>query len=271
MKKTIRALLLVGGLFGSLPAAARGQSLPPFPAGDAKPSPAPTSSGQSAPPSASTGSEIDNARVVQMTKLGLGDEIIIAKIKTGNCKFALSDADLAELKKGGVSDKVVAAMLEASVLKSPRVTVDGNPVELHTFGQEKIGGRLGSTVTLGVKSVKEKAYLQGQHASVFASATATIQIELPPNDTIDNYILVRLDGKGDRRELEIASGGGAVGHKRGVRAEKIVKTSYEPVSGRIYKITLGESLKSGDYVLYIVGSADFEKGIFGRGYDFAVE
>jgi hypothetical protein len=206
-----------------------------------------------------------------MTQLGLGDDIIIARIKTGSCKFALSDSDLAELKKANVSDKVVAAILEASVLARPRVTVDGNPVDLHTIGQEKVGGRLGHKVSLGVKSVKEKAYLQGQHASVFASLTPAIQIELPPNNTIDDYILVRMDGKGDRRELEVASGGGAVGHKSGIRSDRIVKTSYEPMGGRLYKISVGDSLQHGEYIVYIVGSADYEKGIFGRGYDFTVE
>lgn len=214
--------------------------------------------------------EITNARVVEMTKLGLGDDIIIARIKTGACKFAVSDNDLAGLKKANVSDKVVAAMLEASVLTKPRVTIDGNPLELHTIGQEKVGGRLGHDVSFGIKSVKEKAYLQGQHASVLASSTPAIQIELPPNTSIDDYILVLMDGKGDRRELEMASGGGTVGQKHGIRSDRVVKTSYEPMGGRLYKISVG-SLKRGEYIVYIVGSADYEKGIFGRGYDFTVQ
>jgi len=57
-------------------------------------------------------SKITNARVVEMTKLGLDDEIIIARVKHGVCDFQLSDSDLLELKKSGVSSKVVAAMLD---------------------------------------------------------------------------------------------------------------------------------------------------------------
>jgi hypothetical protein len=216
-------------------------------------------------------SNINNARIVQMTKLGLGDDIIIARIKTGNCTFALGDSDLADLKKAGVSDKIIAAMLEASVLARPRVTIDGNPAEEHTIGQEKVGGRLGHAVSLHIKSVKEKAYLQGQHASLFAKSTPAIQIELPPNSTIDDYIVVRMDGKGDRRELEMASGGGAVGRKTGIRSDRIQRTSYEPLGGRLYKLSLVKPLKPGEYILYVIGSADFEKGIYGRGYDFTVQ
>jgi hypothetical protein len=54
--------------------------------------------------------KITNARVVEMTKLGLDDDIIIARIKHGNCDFQLLDADLLDLKKSGVSSKVVTAM-----------------------------------------------------------------------------------------------------------------------------------------------------------------
>jgi len=215
--------------------------------------------------------DVTNARVIEMAKMGLDDDIIIAKIKTGHPKFLLGDNDLMDLKKGGVSGKVIAAMLEASVLTSPVVKVDGNPVELHTLGQAKVGGRLGHKMSMGIKSVKEKAYLQGQHAAVIASASPNIEVELPPSDSIDNYILVRMDGKGDRRELEVGSAGGSVGGKTGIRAESIVKTSAEPVSGRLYKVTAHNELKSGDFILYVVGSAHYEEGVFGKGYDFTVE
>lgn len=106
---------------------------------------------------------------------------------------------------------------------------------------------------------------------MFASSKPAIQIELPSNSSIDDYILVHMDGKGDRRELEVASGGGAVGHKTGIRSDRVMKTSYEPIGGRLYKIAVRSPLKQGEYIVYIVGSADYEKGIFGRGYDFTVE
>jgi len=215
--------------------------------------------------------DIDNARVIEMCKLGLDDEIVIAKIKTGHTKFALADTDLVALKQAGVSGKVIAAMLEASVLKEPHVKVDGNPAELHTLGQAKVGGRLGSSLSFGIKSVKSKAYLQGQHAAIIVSKSPNIEMELPPGDSVDNYILVVMDGKGDRRELEVGAAGGAVGAKQGIRAESVIKTSSDALGGRKFKISASEPLKSGEYILYIVGSADFQKGVFGKGYDFTVE
>lgn len=224
---------------------------------------APTLQGQDA--------DLNNARVIEMSKMGLDDDIIIAKIKNANCKFELNDSDLMQLKKDGVSSKVVAAMLEASAITVTQVTIDQKPVAIHTLGQAKTGGRLGSAFTYGIKSVKSKAYLQGAHSSVIVSPMPEIVLELPKGETIDNYMIVQLDGKDDRRELEVGSMGGTVGAKSGVRAEAIRRTSTTPLGGNKYKMMVADKLKKGEYIIYVVGSADNIKGIYGRGYDFTVE
>jgi hypothetical protein len=216
-------------------------------------------------------SDVDNARVIEMTQKGLGDEVIIARIRAGATKFSLSDDDLAALKKAGVSDAVVAAMIQSTQLTAPKVKIDGNPVEVRTIGEQKVGGRLGHAVTFGIKSVKNKAYLQGQHAALIASRKPVIEIELPANDNIDNYIVVEMDDKGDRREIEMGSIGGTVGEKVGIRADRIVPTSATPVGGRHFRITSVKELKKGEYILYSVGSADFPHGVYGQGYDFTIQ
>jgi membrane-associated protease RseP (regulator of RpoE activity) len=204
-----------------------------------------------------------------MSKLGLDDDIIIAKIKNGSCEFQLEETDLVGLKKAGVSSKVIAAMLDSSVLTSPRVTVDKNEVPIHTMGQSKVGGRLGHDVTLGFKSVKEKAYLDGPHSTIVSGSSPLIEIDLPKGDTIDNYILVQMDEKSDRRELEVEARGGLVGANNGIRAEAIHKTHVTPLGGN--KFQLGtDALKKGEYIIYVVGSPDSIKGIYGKGYDFTV-
>ena len=65
-------------------------------------------------------SDVDNARIIEMTHKGLGDDVIISRIKASAAKFDLSDDDLANLKKVGVSDSVVAAMIQSTQLTSPR-------------------------------------------------------------------------------------------------------------------------------------------------------
>jgi hypothetical protein len=216
-------------------------------------------------------SDVDNARIIEMTHKCLGDDVIIARIKAGATKFNLSDDDLANLKKERVSDSVVATMIQSTQLTIPKVAIDGNPVEVRTIGEQKVGGRLGHAVTLHIKSVKNKAYLQGQHASLIASRKPVINIQLPANDNIDNYIVVEMDGKGDRREIEMGSIGGTVGEKVGIRADRIVRTSAIPAGGRHFKLSPVNEMKKGEYILYSVGSADFPHGVYGQGYDFTIQ
>ncbi len=216
-------------------------------------------------------SDVDNARIIEMTHKGLGDDVIIARIKASAPKFSLSDDDLANLKKAGISDPVVAAMIQSTQLTIAKVTIDGNPVEVRTIGEQKVGGRLGHIATAGIKSVKNKAYLQGQHASLIASRKPVIEVQLPANENIDNYIVVEMDDKGDRREIEMGSAGGTVGEKVGIRADRIMRISATPQGGRRYRITAVKELKKGEYILYSVGSADFPHGIYGHGYDFTVQ
>lgn len=217
------------------------------------------------------GLEVDNARVVAMTKVGLGDEVIIARIKTSPCRFALSDDDLLALKRGGVSDKVIAAMLEASVLTKARVSVDGWPLELRSLAQSKVVGGLGKNLSLGIKSTRTKAFLEGRHANVYAAPNPTIILQLPADDSVDNCILVRMASKGDRRELEVAPPSALAGAGARIRTEGAIRTSAKPLGGRRYQLTPAKRLKRGEYMLYILGSADANKGIYGKGYDFTVE
>jgi hypothetical protein len=218
-----------------------------------------------------TGLEVDNARVMAITKLGLGDDVIVARIKTSPCKFALSDDDLVALKRAGVSDKVIAAMLEASALTHPRVSVDGWPLEQRSLVQSKVVGGLGKKLSLGIKSRRTKAFLEGRHANVYAASNPTLILQLPADDSVDNYVLVRMAPKGDRRELEVAPAGAGPGGQAAIRTESAIRMSFKPLGGRLYQLTPVKRLKRGEYMLYILGSGDANKGIYGRGYDFSVQ
>jgi hypothetical protein len=68
--------------------------------------------------SGGTSTVITNARVIELSKLGLGDDIVVAKIRNSSCQFQLSDSDLVDLKNAGVSSKVIAAMLDAGASTS---------------------------------------------------------------------------------------------------------------------------------------------------------
>ncbi|SPF51331.1 hypothetical protein SBA4_4610001 [Candidatus Sulfopaludibacter sp. SbA4] len=87
---------------------------------------------------------------------------------------------------------------------------------------------------------------------------------------IDELVLVSLYPKADRRELEVSALGGAVGAKHGIRMEVMKPFETQELGPRLYKVAAG-ILPRGEYLFYIVGSADNVKGIQGKGYDFSVE
>lgn len=69
----------------------------------------PFSKSSSAPP-------VSKAEVVKLAKAGISDEVIIARIKAGGVGSHLSADDLLDLKGSGLSDRVIEAMLSASVV-----------------------------------------------------------------------------------------------------------------------------------------------------------
>jgi hypothetical protein len=76
-----------------------------------------------------------------------------------------------------------------------------------------------------------------------ASRKPVIEIELPANESIDNYVVVEMDDKGDRREIEMGSVGGTVGEKVGIRADRIVRTHFCIASRRT---PLSDDCRKGD-------------------------
>jgi hypothetical protein len=57
---------------------------------------------------------VDNRTIIDMTSSGLSSEIILKKIASSQTKFDVSAGSLIELKKAGVDDNVIAAMMERS-------------------------------------------------------------------------------------------------------------------------------------------------------------
>jgi len=144
-------------------------------------------------------------------------------------------------------------------------------IDLKTMASSKVAGRLGHQLTLGIKSVKVNAYLIGPNAKTRMKDTSPVfYLRLPENYSIDEVILVSLYSKTDRRELEVSAMGGAVGAKQGLRMETMKPFDSQELAPRLYKIVTG-IVGRGEYIFYLVGSADAMKGIQGKGYDFGVD
>lgn len=97
--------------------------------------------GVGALPSAAADETLNNASVIKLQGLELGDAAIIEKIKTSKCDFDTSIEGLEQLKKANVSNPVIAAMIATKapatvpVSVAPVVAGDPNdPSTMHSAG-----------------------------------------------------------------------------------------------------------------------------------------
>jgi hypothetical protein len=148
---------------------------------------------------------LTNTEVIALTKAGLDKSVIAAKVRSARGKFDLSTTALIELKKEGVADEVVAAMLEVNsgaVKKADggaagAASGDPNdPMSPHDYGvylyedkdgkkvmtqltanvsaQNRTGGLWTSSITYGIGKVKVKANLPGNSAKLQLKETQPV-------------------------------------------------------------------------------------------------
>jgi hypothetical protein len=88
--------------------------------------PAKPAAPQPAPAPAAAG--MTNADVVRMVKAGLGEDLVISAIRgTKNRKFTLTADGLIQLKSDGVSDRVIAVMLNPDAVPPPAAAPPASP------------------------------------------------------------------------------------------------------------------------------------------------
>lgn len=143
-----------------------------------------------------TGTEVlTNDTIVQLVSIGLGEEAIIAKIRTSKSNFDTSTDALIHLKSKGVPNPVIAAMLggpAAAPATESELSMDSaDPRVPHYPGlymvdaknspgkmsrinptvsnQAKTGGILGYALTGGIASVSIKAAIPGESAKIQTS------------------------------------------------------------------------------------------------------
>jgi hypothetical protein len=151
---------------------------------------------------------MNNDEVITLTKAGLNPTLIVGKIRTSKTNFDLSTDSLIKLKQSGVTDDVVAAMLEAKSGKPVSAAVSANstgaapvgatgdpndPMAKHNYGiylyeekdgvrkmtpvkanvsaQNRTGGMFTSSLTYGIGKVKTKSNLPGRSADLQLTTT----------------------------------------------------------------------------------------------------
>ena len=255
---------------------------------------------------------LTNQDIVSMVEMGLSKDVVIAKIRSMSAlgadtiSFDTSVEGIRALKSANVPDSVIKVMINpapppqpTNVVASAPMTIDPNlpPPEVGVYWkdgtnfvmiqgqaltQTKAGGKAGSLFTNGLRNQHWDAYVEGPTSkSVVKERHPVFYFYVPDGSTSSDYVLIKLNKKGDRREFQVGSFGGISGGKSGVQRDKEVPFKADHMGIRIYKITLNEDLKPGQYAFFMgTGQSAMMSGArggnrsgglaSGRIYDFSI-
>ena len=234
---------------------------------------------------------LTNDSVVQMVKGGLPEAVVIAKIKSTPSKFDLKTDSLVNLKKAGVTDKILEAMVSAgsgggAAAPSTAAATPAPPAPALAAGALKtqdviyqlVAGKFVEMFATSANLETNMAFFQSKSEVVLEGRKAQFRISDKQPVFLSTYSstdapLVRLK-PGDEhndRNLKIGSGafmpfGGT--QKMGVRNEDKIAVSIERDPRGFYKVTPSAALPPGEYGFIL--ATGFGAGS-GKVYDFGVD
>jgi hypothetical protein len=239
--------------------------------------------------------------IVRLSKDGISEDVLVAKIKKNGKAFDLSPDEIVELKKLGVTDNVIKLLLDpaqpyvpppppqpAPPAPKPSLPAKKYPedpyasrvppepglyrfyrnspvqMDIKLFLGQKQGAGLGKVL---LKKGKVIAYLVGSAAKTqFGDGAPVFYIRMADGKGIEEVLLVALDRKKDRRELDM----GPPAPKPELKADTIRPFDSLEVGAGLFRLSPA-TLAKGEYVFFLIGTAEPPKGNYGKGYDFGVE
>ena len=267
--------------------------------------------GSNASPQASTSpASLSLEDVIKLTQDGFSEEVIVAKIKKNNKPFDLNREELVELKKTGINDTIIRLLIDPSqpysppappppaappvaspsppaVPPKPNLPAKVYPEDSHASKAPPDPGLyrfIGDTPqSIDVKillSVKESpglgkvlfkkgrtiGYLVGPGAKARTqNPTPVFYLRLPEGKGMEEVVLVAFEKKNSRREIEMGPA-----PKPELQADSMRPFDYIEVGPRLFRLTPAK-LAKGEYVFFLIGTAEPPKGSLGKGYDIGVD
>jgi hypothetical protein len=234
--------------------------------------------------------KMSNQDVLDMVSMGLGDDVILEKIRTApETEFATDLESLKALKAAHVSDPVIRAMINPKAAAAPPAASGAAPAAANPDLPEdigvyqrvrgklvevnpevvgwKTGGALKSFATNGLNKGHVNGTIQGPKSALQIGTDAEFIIKCPEGTAVTEYQLLRLDMKGDRREFRSVTGG--IIHSSGGAEKNAEKFDYEKIAARVFKIKL-PPLKKGEYGILPPGSTSGNVASSGKIYSFGI-
>ncbi len=241
------------------------------------------------PPAAKT---LTNASIVRMASANLSDDLIIQAISAQPGQYT-TDADaLVELKKEGVSERVITAMINKG---RKRLTAGGEAVddpppppvtvsdvsEIGVYYKDrkgtwqmletevvhtKTGGWLKSTATHGIIKMDTNGHLKGRESKLTLQTPIEILIFSPEGAAASEYDFLRFRINSDNREFRTMTGG--VFHSSSGAERDEVPFHATRIGPRLYQFTIDTSIRGGEFGILPPGTGNATNG--GKIYTFAI-
>jgi hypothetical protein len=224
--------------------------------------------------------------VVALVQTGVPEDLIITKIRKNGKPFDISAEEIVDLKKQGVTDTEIKLLLDPTQpYTSPPISSPGKhyPEDLHAasvppdpglyfWGEDKsqhveIKMLLGQKVSGGLmKKSSTLAYLIGPASKLqIKESSPVFYIRLAEGKEIENVVLVALLRNGDRRQLDLGPNS-----KEELKPGIVKQFESLEVGPHLFRIS-ARNLPLGEYLFFLMDSADPQKGNYGKGYDFQID
>ena len=249
--------------------------------------------------------------VVKLAKEGFSEELIVTRIKKNGKSFDLSAEELVELKKMGISETIIKFLMDPSQPyapppppapapapsgprpensnptppPAPRAPLKQYPADPHASkvppepGLYRFPGeapvKVDIQILLGtkegpglgkvlMKKGKIVAYVVGPESRTrIKEPSPVFYVRLPEGKAIEEIVLLAFDRKSERREIEM-------GLKQELNPEDRRQFDALEVAAGVFKLTTAK-LTKGEYLFFLLGSAEPPKGSYGKGFDFGID
>ena len=248
---------------------------------------------------------LTNDSVISMVKGGLGEAVVLARIRSSPANFDTSTNSLLALKKAGVSDKVIEAMVSAPrsgaaaavpsapTPAAPSAGTSAPPPSVSASARSSAGGAAANLPRDSIFHLNGTKYVEMQPQvveieisnAVFSSKSDVVlggrRAEYRITDRQPQFysyfapteaLLVKLkpgDKKNDRN-LKMGSGGYhpyGGSSRMGIRSEDRIAVKSEREANGFYRISPSNPLPSGEYGFIVLSGATAG----GRMFDFGVD
>jgi hypothetical protein len=237
---------------------------------------------------------LTNKTIMTLQKAGIGSATMQSMIAATPCQFTVDSKSLIELKKNGVADEVITAMVQkASNGTTPAVSATGIVAQLKSQGTgiywlkeaeqleeleptvyaaSKQGSGILTSITYGLAKTKNKMALNGNNANLQLNTRRPTFYFFFGNEgkSLNEFMVVKFDSGKKGREVVIATTNAYQGAEVGVDDSSKAPFQFKKLEKGMYVVTFDRDLAPGEYCFMYAGSMNVNGIANPKVYDFGI-